>query len=77
METIASGTTPRDISLDYKYTLIPGVTKVPYYGMYLAKNIYPKSVLNNAYTILDSIKEKVMVRILIINSTIGQFCVLF
>lgn len=64
MKTIATGTTPRDLSLDFKYNLIPGVTEVPYYGMYLAKNIFPKSVLTDAYKILNSLKENVLVVLL-------------
>jgi hypothetical protein len=58
METIASGETPRELSLDYKFRLIPGVTSLEHYGVYIVKKIWPESILREVYDVLDACKKQ-------------------
>ncbi|RZC37285.1 mutS protein -like 4-like [Asbolus verrucosus] len=45
MEIVSSGDSPQDFNLNYKFRLIPGVTTSKHYGVYIVRNIWPESIL--------------------------------
>ncbi|XP_015838166.1 mutS protein homolog 4 isoform X2 [Tribolium castaneum] len=54
METEATGETPQELSLAFKYRLIPGVTNLKHYGVYIVKKIWPARILDEVYRILEA-----------------------
>ncbi|XP_018566348.1 uncharacterized protein LOC108907240 [Anoplophora glabripennis] len=58
LETIPSGEDPKTFKLDFKHNLIPGVTNVKRYGVYIVRNIWPNSILRYVDALLDKISKK-------------------
>ncbi|XP_044253002.1 mutS protein homolog 4-like isoform X2 [Tribolium madens] len=62
METIATGETPQELTLEFKHRLIPGVTQLKHYGVYIVKKIWPTRILNEVYRILEARQKPPEVR---------------
>ncbi|XP_056640298.1 uncharacterized protein LOC130447479 [Diorhabda sublineata] len=58
METVPIGNDPKTFQLDYRYNLIPGITSVPRYGVYLVRNLWPDSIVENIDRCLDNLEKQ-------------------
>ena len=61
METAATGDTPQELSLNYKFRLIPGVTNLKQYGVYIVKKIWPLGLLDEVYRVLGTFQKRSVV----------------
>ncbi|XP_074040955.1 uncharacterized protein isoform X2 [Leptinotarsa decemlineata] len=58
METISLGRKTNSFKLEYKYSVIPGVTSVRHYGIYLVRNIWPKDILSFVDNLIEEISKQ-------------------
>ncbi|KAJ8916137.1 hypothetical protein NQ315_004504 [Exocentrus adspersus] len=58
LETIPSGEDPKTFKLDFRHNLIPGVTSVKRYGVYIVRNIWPDRILKYVDDLLDTMAKK-------------------
>lgn len=43
--------------LDYKYSVIPGVTQIERYGLYLIENLWAEDLVRNIYEIWKDLQK--------------------
>lgn len=63
METVVDSDGLETFKLDYKYNLIPGVTSLRRYGVYIVRGIWPDSVLKYVDEVLMKLSNITKVKL--------------
>ncbi|XP_072381158.1 uncharacterized protein [Diabrotica undecimpunctata] len=58
METVAIGEDPKTFKLDYKYSVVPGITTIGRYGVYIVRKIWPDSIVDKIDNRLDVLEKE-------------------
>ncbi|CAG9831152.1 unnamed protein product [Diabrotica balteata] len=58
METVAIGEDPKTFKLDYKYSVVPGITTIGRYGVYIVRKIWPDSIVDKVDNRLDVLEKE-------------------
>uniref|UniRef100_A0A6P7F7L9 Uncharacterized protein LOC114325556 n=1 Tax=Diabrotica virgifera virgifera TaxID=50390 RepID=A0A6P7F7L9_DIAVI len=58
MDTIAIGEDPKTFKLDYKYSVVPGITTIGRYGVYIVRKIWPDSIVDKIDNRLDVLEKE-------------------